>query len=486
LLLRVFLPRPELGTLQHASKSLADEPDLSEGTAAAKQKPKLSLATQRTVKLSAGTKSPTAVRHCPLSSRGLNVPQLVSPRSPVQQCTSMKHRSRQFTPRVFWISTIIAAAVLGSIVAVPQWLSKQARLEVLRSNVAQIARLAASVVDGDLHRQLLDSANYTPELYAQTLEPLVRFHSAASDVFYVYTMMERDGETLFVLDTAASDKLVTSRKLRASKYMEPFALIDQEPDPDWLERIARGETYVYPFFLHDSYGYFLSGHTPIYDSAGRYSGFVGVDFDIEYYLQREARFRAISIGSLTAALIIAVLIGYFVARYHYSLQHRIQQHYNLSIHDELTHLLNRRGAMQAIADATSLRASSYAAILVDVDDLKRINDTHGHAAGDDFLRKVADSMRASVREADICARLGGDEFLVFASGCDLDAATEIARRILKRVYACNAADPDAFGVSIGISVANGPLVDFDDMYRTADQALYSAKSGGKNRYAVAS
>ena len=396
----------------------------------------------------------------------------------------MMHRFRQFTPRVFWIATIVAALVLGAIVAVPQWLSKQARLEVLRSNVAQIAQLAASVVDGDLHRQLLDPAGYTPELYERALEPLVRFHSAAPDVFYVYTMMERDGKTLFVLDTAASDKLVTTRKLRASEYMEPFAPLDKEPDPDWLDRIARGETYVYPFFLHDSYGYFLSGHTPIYDSAGRYSGFVGVDFDIDYYLQREASFRAISIGSLTAAMLMALLIGYLAARYHYSLQHRMQQHYMLSIHDELTHLLNRRGAMHAIANATALRASSYAAILVDVDDLKRINDTHGHAVGDDFLRKVAEGMRASVRDADICARLGGDEFLVFASGCDLDAATEIARRILKRVYA-DPSDPNAFGVSIGISVASGPHIDFDDMYRAADRALYSAKSGGKNRYVVA-
>ncbi len=397
----------------------------------------------------------------------------------------MKHRIRHFTPRVFWIATIAAAAVLGAIVAVPQWLSKQARLEVLRSNVAQIAQLAASVVDGDLHRQLLDPANYTSELYELALEPLVRFHSAATDVFYVYTMMERDGKTVFVLDTAASDKLVTSRKLKASSYMEPFAPLDQEPDPDWLQRIARGETYVYPFFLHDSYGYFLSGHTPIYDSAGRYSGFVGVDFDIEYYLAREARFRTISIGTLTAAMLIALLIGYFVARYHYSLQHRIQEHYALSIHDELTHLLNRRGAMHAIATATTLRASSYAAILVDVDDLKHINDTYGHAAGDDFLRKVADGIRGSVRDADICARLGGDEFLVFASGCDLDAATEIARRILKRVYARDSSEPDAFGVSIGISIASGPHVDFDDMYRSADRALYSAKTGGKNRYVVA-
>src|SRR5688572_26100318 len=112
----------------------------------------------------------------------------------------MTYSLRQFTPRVFWIAALVAAVVLGTIVAVPQWLSKQARLDVLRSNVEQIARLAASAVDGDLHRRLLDPANYSPELYEQALAPLVKFHSAAPDATYVYTMMERDGKSFFVLD----------------------------------------------------------------------------------------------------------------------------------------------------------------------------------------------------------------------------------------------------------------------------------------------
>jgi diguanylate cyclase (GGDEF)-like protein len=396
----------------------------------------------------------------------------------------MPYSIRHFTPRVFWIVALASVAVLGTIVAVPQWLSKQARLDVLRSNVGQIARLAASAVDGDLHRQLLDPANYTPDLYEKALAPLVRFHSAAPDVSYIYTMVEKDGKSLFVLDTVASDQLKTTRKLRASSYMEPFETIDKEPDADWLQRIARGETYVYPDFLNDEYGYFLSGHTPIFDSSGRYSGFVGVDFDIDYYLEREARFRAISIWTMLAALASAIAIGYLTARYHYYLDHRIQEQYQLSIHDELTRLLNRRGVMQSINAALASNASSYAAILVDVDDLKRINDGHGHAAGDDFLRKVAEAMRDSIRDADICARLGGDEFLIFATGCDLDAATEIARRILNRVYAHISPTQIGFGVSIGICVSKGADVDFESMYRSADRALYSAKASGKNRYVI--
>ncbi|HET9446334.1 MAG TPA: hypothetical protein VFO35_08755, partial [Steroidobacteraceae bacterium] len=140
--------------------------------------------------------------------------------------------TRRFTPRTFWTVSLAAAVVLGAIVAIPQWLSKQARLEVLRSHVGAVARLAASVVDGDLHRQLLDPANKTPELYARTLAPLVRFHAAYPDIFYVYTMVERDGQSYFIVDTAAeSEKLKSHNKLVPSEYMEPFKQLDVEPDP---------------------------------------------------------------------------------------------------------------------------------------------------------------------------------------------------------------------------------------------------------------
>jgi len=393
--------------------------------------------------------------------------------------------ARTFTPRIFWQVALAATGILGALVTVPQWLSKQARLDVLRSHVAAVAQLAASVVDGDLHRQLIDPANYSPELYARTLAPLVRFHSAAPEIFYVYTMVQRGDKSYFVVDTAASDQLVASHRLRASAYMEPFEALEREPDPDWLQRIAAGQTYVYPKFRRDEYGYFLSGHAPIHDSQGRYSGFVGVDFDIKYYLALESRFQAIYIGTLVAVLLLSLSIAYLAARYHHQLKNRIDRQYHLSMRDELTQLLNRRGAVTSMTRALQSNAASYATLLVDVDDLKGINDTYGHSVGDEFLTRVARAIQASVRSADICARLGGDEFLVFATGADLATATEIAQRILARIQADETpVEQRDFGVSIGLCVASPPGVDFERMYRSADEALYRAKSGGKNQLVI--
>jgi diguanylate cyclase (GGDEF)-like protein len=392
----------------------------------------------------------------------------------------MSLAGRRFHPRVLFVSTFVAAAILVTIVAIPQWLSKGARLDVMRDHVGQIADLAASVVDGDLHRQLIDPANYTPELYDQAVKPLVRFHSANPEMFYVYTMVERDGATYFVLDTAASPDLDVGRKLRASAYMERFQ-IRQEYESDWLQQIAAGTTWVTPTFQQDDYGDFLTAHKAIRDREGRYVGFVGVDFDLQYYLSQEARFQKIGTWSLVAALIASLIIGYIVALYHFDLNHRIEEHYHTSIRDGLTGLLNRRGALDAIRRALERRTASYATLLVDIDDLKKLNDTHGHAYGDAVIGTLAAVIRESIREGDDCARLGGDEFMIFAPDCDADGAAEIARRILAAV-ATPRESGVTFSVSIGIAVQDHSCAGFERMYREADTALYHAKSRGKHRF----
>jgi hypothetical protein len=197
--------------------------------------------------------------------------------------------------------------------------------------------------------------------------PLVRLHSADPNIFYVYTMAERDGVAYFILDTAASPDLRTDRQLRASDYMERFELREENQD-DWLKQIASGKTYVTPNFEQDDYGYFLTAHAPIYDSEGRYSGFVGVDFDLQYYVAQEARFRAIAIGSVITALILALLIGLLVTLYDAAMRQRMRELYDSSIRDSLTGLLNRRGAMEVIGKSLARHAGTNATLLVDEDD----------------------------------------------------------------------------------------------------------------------
>ena len=389
----------------------------------------------------------------------------------------------RFDPRIFLVASLAAAAILVSIVAIPQWLSKQARLDVLRSHVGEIGQLAASVVDGDLHRQLLDPANYSDELYARALKPLVRFHSANPEIFYIYTMVDRGGVAHFILDTAKSPQLRTTHQLEASDYMEPFVM-RAEPDDTWLKEIASGKTYVTPDFQEDDFGSFLTAHAPIYDSKGRYSGFVGVDFDLQYYLTRGARFRAIAIATLGVALLLTVAIGYVVAVYHSVIARRIQELYESSIRDSLTGMLNRLGAMQVIKKSLEKHKGSSAVLVVDIDNLKMINDLRGHSTGDAVVARTSDAIRKSIRPGDECAPLG-DEFLIYAPDCDAEGAKQIAGAILARLSGQGMPLVGApFSVSLGIATHKGGAAEYARMHREADTALHQARAEGRNRIVV--
>jgi diguanylate cyclase (GGDEF)-like protein len=390
-----------------------------------------------------------------------------------------------FRPGVFLASAALIATVMLAIVTIPQALSRHARLQVLRDHVGEVARLAASAVDGDIHRTLL-AGNASAEARAAALAPLLRLHAAWPEAKYLYTMGSRDGQAFFVLDTAQDAAFAASRNLRASGYLEPFEL-REEYASNWLQELDAGRTFVNDEFQHDDYGYFLTGHAPIFDAAHGVAGFVGVDFDLDYYLAEEGRFRRIELASVLGTLLLSLLLGYVYARHHYRQKAELRAHYESSMNDALTGLLNRRGALAAIEAATARAgARTHAALLVDIDHFKSINDTHGHAASDAVISRLARALRVCLGPHDVPARLGGDEFLVYAPNCDLRGAQRIAEALLAAVRAegASGAGETPFGISVGIGVARPGEGDFDVLYKRADFALYEAKAAGKDRYAV--
>jgi len=386
----------------------------------------------------------------------------------------------RFEFKTFAVATVLTAAVLISLVAIPQWLSKQARLEGLREQVAEVARLAASVVDGNLHHKLLDQAAYSEELYAEAVAPLVRLHSADPDIHYLYTMAEIDGDAYFILDTAGSSDLRTERELEASEYLEKFE--PRETD-DWLSQIASGKIYVTPDFEEDDYGTFLSAHAPIYDSDGRYSGFVGVDYDLEYYLARETRFSTITQRTLAAAVILSLIVGCLIAQYRGVIKRRVHELYLKSVTDSLTGLLNRRGLLEVTRAAERKGSDRSAILLIDIDGLRRVNTRRGHTTGDAVLATVAQAIRDGLGEGDHCARIGS-EFVVFAPRCDAARAEAIAESIHGRLRSRGMAMVGcSFSASIGIAISSESF-DFAEMYREASQALAQAKAKGLGKVGI--
>jgi diguanylate cyclase (GGDEF)-like protein len=127
--------------------------------------------------------------------------------------------------------------------------------------------------------------------------------------------------------------------------------------------------------------------------------------------------------------------------------------------------------------------------MIDLDRLKQINDQYGHAGGDAMLRGVADGLRSSLRQTDVPARLGGDEFAVLLPETGREDALAIAGRIRAYVetFRTTVNEDEIFStVSIGLVSRNaGELTDLPSLIRLADEALYKAKSEGRNAITIA-
>ena len=153
-----------------------------------------------------------------------------------------------------------------------------------------------------------------------------------------------------------------------------------------------------------------------------------------------------------------------------------------SLLDGLTGLGNHR-AFQEELDSRIAQARDdgqmLALVMIDVDDLKTINDEKGHAAGDDLLRSVAQIMRANLRRGDGAYRTGGDEFALLLPACDAESAEVIANHLLASALSGHHGRTGAFSVTIGISAFPGPSADRHQIIHHADAALYAGKRHGR-------
>jgi diguanylate cyclase (GGDEF)-like protein len=209
--------------------------------------------------------------------------------------------------------------------------------------------------------------------------------------------------------------------------------------------------------------------------------FAGSRFSLGWYL---GRVYAV-VTSLTVA---AFFVAEFVRLY--------TRFARLASVDPLTGLSNRRTFDERLDDelrAAAREKTPLALLMIDVDDFKRYNDTHGHMAGDDALRIVADATRVvTSRPRDMAARFGGEEFVIVLPGTDLDGSLTVAERVRNEVarrripHRTNRAAPFVT-ISVGAAaiVPDDELIDPRGLIERADAALYGAKSAGRNRVAVA-
>ena len=188
-----------------------------------------------------------------------------------------------------------------------------------------------------------------------------------------------------------------------------------------------------------------------------------------------AVFEVVTIAFLAVGF--ALLYGADRERFH-ALQHEAER-------DPLTDLYNFRTFRQLAAMQLARRPGRCAAVVLDLDGFKLVNDTWGHATGDQMLQLVAAAIRANLREADIAARYGGDEFVLLLDDCDSAAAERITQRMQSSLGALSGVSSERITFSAGVADLSQPRSDLQGLLKAADHALLEVKRSGKKNVAIA-
>jgi diguanylate cyclase (GGDEF)-like protein len=214
----------------------------------------------------------------------------------------------------------------------------------------------------------------------------------------------------------------------------------------------------------------------------------------ELNVSPEALYQALNMVQLSTEFSLLRMCESFEAerlRADEQLERREEELAFLATHDPLTGLPNRTlilDRVQQMLARSTRNQTPVAALFIDIDNFKSINDSLGHGIGDELLRAVAARLEGVVRHADALGRLGGDEFVVIAEELSLAAGPElVAERLLealKHPFSLGEDEQTRVTVTASIGIAAGHRASAEELLRDADIAMYRAKWDGKNRYAV--
>lgn len=199
---------------------------------------------------------------------------------------------------------------------------------------------------------------------------------------------------------------------------------------------------------------------------------------LESQLQKDEKLQTLLISIALLALLLLVI---------YVLNSKRVALNRLATTDFLTRLFNRRYFNEAVSKHLGNRRQQgeYSLLMFDIDLFKQINDQYGHAAGDKVLSAIAQCCQAQIRQQDILARIGGEEFALFLPGCALADAQDIAEQCrLSLEQLVIPFEDQHIQITASFGVAASSTADFDSLLKQADDALYQAKTGGRNRIVV--
>src|ERR1700736_5159145 len=187
--------------------------------------------------------------------------------------------------------------------------AREAQLGAVRNELAQLARVAATLVDGDLHKTLKSDAQAGSAEHLALLAPLVRFHKATSDIIYVYTAVLANSRVYYVLGT---DYLYKAQP--DSLAPDPIMFPHDTLDPSLRRALQNHEVAVNVEPVREQLRSYMSAYAPFFDSAGAFVGVVGVDMWLKDFDARAAVIRRAGTVALVAVTLLSFLAGMVVFR----------------------------------------------------------------------------------------------------------------------------------------------------------------------------
>ena len=300
---------------------------------------------------------------------------------------------------------------------------------------------------------------------------------------------QRPPPTVLVVDDSAAIRLILGRTLRANGLRVVEAANGQEaltycaverpdlmlldvdmPIMDGLEvlrRIAAADAEAVPVLM-------LTAQTAGQDAAR------AIELGAQDYLRKPCD---------PDELVARVRRALSLKAENDALHRRADELGEISSTDELTGLGNRRHLVQEVSALIAARGGSarIGVLMVDIDHFKAVNDTHGHLAGDEVLSELAARLRATVSDNGLAVRWGGEEFVLLVTRPLTVDAAQLAEAV--RLAICSApfvvCDAKTLRITVSIGVAQGTLDSFSAAIQAADEALYRAKSSGRNRVVAA-
>jgi diguanylate cyclase (GGDEF)-like protein len=375
-------------------------------------------------------------------------------------------------------------------------------IQTVRNEAASYAQLIVltrhwNAAYGGVYVEKKPGVESNPYLRELGIDPDIRTTDGRVLTLRNPAIMTREISELARLDNLVEFHMVSLKNLNPENRPDDFEKRSLERFQDgereiWhLDRSGKGPAfrYVLPLLVE---GPCLSCHSRQGYKIGDIRGAISIRIPAAALVtqMRINRAHIIIDAVVTVGILLAIL--YFltwklVVRLD-DVQKRLK---HIAVTDELTGLKNRRYIMEQLDREyqRSVRTgTSLSLVLFDIDHFKQVNDTLGHAFGDAVLKAVALDLRESLRTYDLLGRIGGEEFLIASPGSTLEEAAALAERIREKIRGktiSNKTFEITVTVSAGVTSLNGQDLQADSMLARADDALYQAKQGGRNRVVTA-